>query len=51
MNGVRAHIRGRMLELELQGVRETAGGDLALRVKGDLFADIFGYDVVLAPQR
>ena len=36
VNGVRAHIRGRMLELELQGV---------------LFADIFGYDVVLAPQR
>ena len=23
----------------------------ALRLKGDLFADIFGYDVVLAPQR
>ena len=39
------------LELELQGVRETAVEDLALRLKGDLFADIFGYDVVLAPQR
>ena len=51
VNGVRAHIRGRMLELELQGVRETAVEDLALRLKGDLFADIFGYDVVLAPQR
>ena len=38
-------------ELELQGVRETAVEDLALRLKGDLFADIFGYDVVLAPQR
>ena len=32
-----------MLELELQGVRETAVEDLALRLKGDLFADIFGY--------
>ena len=51
VNGVRAHIRGRMLELELQGVRETAVEDLALRLKGDLFADIFGYDVVLVPQR
>jgi len=51
VNGVRAHIRGRMLELELQGVRETAVEDLALRLKGDLFADIFGYDVVLASQR
>lgn len=28
VNGVRAHIRGRMLELELQGVRETAVEDL-----------------------
>ena len=51
VNGVRARIRGRMLELELQGVRETAVEDLALRLKGDLFADIFGYDVVLVPQR
>ena len=40
-----------MLELELQGVRETAVEDLALRLKGDLFADIFGYDVMLVPQR
>ncbi len=51
VNGIRAHIRGRVLELELMGVRETAVEDLALRLKGDLFADIFGYDIVLVPQR
>lgn len=51
VHGVKAHIRGKVLELELSGVHETAVEDLALRLKGDLFADIFGYDVVLAPQR
>ncbi len=51
VNGLRAHIRGRALELELLGVRETAVEEPALRVKGDLFADIFGYDIVLVPQR
>lgn len=51
VNGVKARIRGRGLELELLGVRETAVEELAMRLKGDLFADIFGYDVVLAPQR
>ena len=45
------HRRGGMLELEPQGVRESAVEDLGRRLKGELLADIFGYDVVLAPQR
>lgn len=48
VRGVVATIRGKVLELELVGVRETAVEDLALKLKGDLFTDIFGYDVVLS---
>ncbi len=51
VSGIKAQFRNKTLELELKGIRETAVEDLALRLKGNLFADIFGYDIVLVPQR
>lgn len=49
VKSLKAHLRGRTLELEIDGVRDTTVEELALRLKGDLFADIFGYDIVLVP--
>lgn len=48
---LKARIRGKNLELVLKGVRDTTVEEMALRVKGDLFSDIFGYDIVLVPDQ
>ncbi|MEG1071681.1 MAG: HD domain-containing protein [Akkermansia sp.] len=49
IKSIKAHIRGKNLELEVVGVRDTTVEELAIRLKGDLFSDIFGYDIVLIP--
>lgn len=49
VRAVKARIHGKNLELEIEGVRDTTVEELALRIKGDLFTDIFGYDIVLVP--
>ncbi|MDH3069514.1 HD domain-containing protein [Akkermansia sp. N21169] len=51
VKGVEARLRGRNLELLLKDVRDTTVEEMALRIKGDLFSDIFGCDIVLVPDR
>lgn len=51
VRGIKAEIQGRKLQLGLQGVHDTTVEELAIRLKGDLFVDIFGYDIVLVPAR
>lgn len=47
VSNIKSRIRGKDLELMLDGVHDTTVEELGIRMKGDLFADIFGYDVVL----
>lgn len=51
VHGIKAVVKGKILELGLVGVHDTTVEELAIRLKGDLFADIFGYDIVLVPAR
>lgn len=40
---------GRRLELLLPGIHDITIEDMAMRLKGDLFSDIFGYDIAIVP--
>jgi exopolyphosphatase/guanosine-5'-triphosphate,3'-diphosphate pyrophosphatase len=51
VKGLRASVRNKILELELIGVSDTTVEELALKLKADLFTDIFGYDIVPVPGR
>jgi exopolyphosphatase/guanosine-5'-triphosphate,3'-diphosphate pyrophosphatase len=51
VKGLRAFVRNKTLELELIGVSDTTVEELALKLKADLFTDIFGYDIVPVPGR
>jgi exopolyphosphatase/guanosine-5'-triphosphate,3'-diphosphate pyrophosphatase len=51
VKGLRASVRNKTLELELIGVSDTTVEELALKLKADLFTDIFGYDIVPVPGR
>ena len=42
-------INGRRLEIRIPGIHDLALENSALRSKGAMFTDIFGYDIILIP--
>ena len=45
-----ASLNGRRLEIRIPGVHDLALENTALRSKGAMFTDIFGYDITLLPE-
>ena len=41
---------GRRLEIRIPGIHDLALENSALRSKGAMFTDIFGYDIILIPE-
>lgn len=45
----RIRYNGHRLELLVPGIHDITIEDMAMRLKGDLFTDIFGYDIAIVP--